>query len=89
MTARISFSGELRPAQLDAASMISEHDEGILCAPTAFGKTALASWLIAARKVNTLVLVHRQQLLNQRHARLAMFFKPPSQVNWSDWRREE
>lgn len=74
----IEFSGQLRPAQLDAASMISGHDEGILCAPTAFGKTALASWLIAARKVNTLVLVHRQQLLDQWHARLAMFFKLPA-----------
>src|SRR5450432_4257453 len=53
--------------------MIAKHDEGILCAPTAFGKTAVAAWLIAARRVNTLVLVHRQQLLDQWHARLAMF----------------
>jgi len=68
----------LRPAQLDAAAMIAEHDEGILCAPTAFGKTALAAWMIAARKVNTLVLVHRQQLLDQWHARLAMFLNLPA-----------
>ena len=58
--------------------MIAEHDEGILCAPTAFGKTAVAAWLIAARKVNTLVLVHRQQLLDQWHARLAMFLNLPA-----------
>jgi superfamily II DNA or RNA helicase len=58
--------------------MIAEHDDGILCAPTAFGKTALAAWIIAARKVNTLVLVHRQQLLDQWHARLAMFLKLPA-----------
>ena len=55
-----------------------QHDEGILCAPTAFGKTALAAWMIAARKVNTLVLVHRQQLLDQWHARLAMFLNLPA-----------
>jgi superfamily II DNA or RNA helicase len=69
----------LRPAQLDAASMIAQHDDGILCAPTAFGKTALAAWLIATRKVNTLVLVHRQQLLDQWCARLAMFLKLPAE----------
>jgi superfamily II DNA or RNA helicase len=27
----------------------------------------VAAWLIAARRVNTLVLVHRQQLLDQWH----------------------
>ena len=74
----VEFSGQLRPAQLDAAAMIAEHDEGILCAPTAFGKTALAAWIIAARKVNTLVLVHRQQLLDQWHARLTMFLNLPA-----------
>jgi superfamily II DNA or RNA helicase len=39
---------------------ITGHDEGILCAPTFFGKTVVAAWLIAKRKVNTLVIVHRQ-----------------------------
>ena len=74
----VEFRGQLRPSQQDAASMIAEHDEGILCAPTAFGKTAVAAWLIAARKVNTLVLVHRQQLLDQWHARLVMFLNLPA-----------
>ncbi len=74
----VEFSGQLRPAQVDAAAMIAEHDDGILCAPTAFGKTALAAWMIASRKVNTLVLVHRQQLLDQWHARLAMFLNLPA-----------
>src|SRR6266851_1132757 len=74
----VEFCGQLRPSQQDAVSMIAEHDEGKLCAPTAFGKTAVAAWLIAARKVNTLVLVHRQQLLDQWHARLAMFLNLPA-----------
>jgi superfamily II DNA or RNA helicase len=73
----VEFSGQLRPVQLDAAAMIAEHDEGILCAPTAFGKTALAAWMIATRRVNTLVLVHRQPLLDQWHARLEMFLNLP------------
>ena len=73
----VEFSGHLRPVQLDAAAMIAAHNDGILCAPTAFGKTALAAWMIATRKVNTLVLVHRQQLLDQWHARLEMFLNLP------------
>jgi len=74
----VKFSGQLRPAQLDAATAIAEYDDGILCAPTAFGKTALAAWMIAQRKVNTLVLVHRQQLLDQWQARLSMFLDLPA-----------
>src|SRR5271165_2196270 len=61
----VEFDGQLRPVQEEAVAAISVHDEGILCAPTAFGKTAVAAWLIAKRKVNTLILVHRQQLLDQ------------------------
>jgi len=67
------FDGQLRPVQEEAVEEVSDHDEGILCAPTAFGKTAVAAWLIAKRKVNALVLVHRQQLLDQWRERLAMF----------------
>src|SRR5712692_2636963 len=74
----VEFSGRLRPLQQDAVDALVQHDEGILCAPTAFGKTAVAAWLIAARKVNTLILVHRQQLLDQWHARLAMFLNLPA-----------
>lgn len=69
----VKFRGELRSAQKDAVAAIADHHDGILCAPTAFGKTAVAAWLIAERKVNTLVLVHRQQLLDQWHERLPMF----------------
>jgi superfamily II DNA or RNA helicase len=74
----LEFSGRLRPSQQDAVDGFVQYDEGILCAPTAFGKTAVAAWLIAARKVNTLVLVHRQQLLDQWQARLAMFLNLPA-----------
>jgi superfamily II DNA or RNA helicase len=71
------FDGQLRPVQEEAVGEVSDHDEGILCAPTAFGKTAVAAWLIAKRKVNSLVLVHRQQLLDQWRERLAMFLNLP------------
>ena len=74
----VEFSGQLRPEQLDAAAAIAQYDDGILSAPTAFGKTALAAWMIAQRKVNALVLVHRQQLLDQWQIRLAMFLNLPA-----------
>jgi superfamily II DNA or RNA helicase len=73
----VDFHGQLRPLQEEAVAHINVHDEGVLCAPTAFGKTAVAAWLIAARKVNSLVLVHRQQLMDQWRERLAMFLQLP------------
>ena len=76
----VEFHGELRPLQLEAVSRVTQYDDGILCAPTAFGKTAVAAWLIAKRKVNTLVIVHRQQLLDQWHERLAMFLNLPAKA---------
>ena len=74
----VEFQGQLRTFQEDAVSKVIEHDEGILCAPTAFGKTAVGAWLIARRKVNTLVVVHRQQLLDQWQERLSMFLDLPA-----------
>ncbi len=38
----------------------------------------MAAWLIARRKVNTLVVVHRQQLLDQWQERLGMFLDLPA-----------
>ena len=49
------------------------HDCGVLCAPTAFGKTVTAAALIARRGVNTPVLVHRPELLQQWRQRLQAF----------------
>jgi superfamily II DNA or RNA helicase len=71
------FQGRLRPFQEEAVAKIAGHDEGILCAPTAFGKTTVAAWLIAKREVNTLVVVHRQQLLDQWQQRLGKFLDLP------------
>jgi superfamily II DNA or RNA helicase len=73
----VKFAGNLRDHQPDAVAKILKHDEGILCAGTAFGKTVAAAYLIAARKTNTLVLVHRAQLLDQWRERLAAFLDLP------------
>jgi superfamily II DNA or RNA helicase/very-short-patch-repair endonuclease len=72
------FRGELRPDQQAAASAMLAHDIGVLSAGTAFGKTVVAAWLIAQRRVNTLVLVHRRQLLEQWVERLSAFLDLPA-----------
>jgi superfamily II DNA or RNA helicase len=69
----LRFSGTLRPDQEAAVMAMLEHDTGILCAPTAFGKTVAAAAMIARRGVNTLVLVHRTELLVQWQERLQAF----------------
>jgi superfamily II DNA or RNA helicase/very-short-patch-repair endonuclease len=74
----VSFKGELRAEQMVAAKAMLAHDTGVLAATTAFGKTVLAAWLIAQRGVNTLVLVHRQQLLEQWVERLSTFLGLPA-----------
>ena len=61
----VAFQGELRPEQKTAVRKMLAHDTGVLSATTAFGKTVVAAWLTAQRGVNTLVLVHRRQLLDQ------------------------
>ncbi len=69
----VDFHGDRRAGQTEAAKTLAAYDDGILGAPTAFGKTAVAAQLIAMRKVNTLVLVHRRHLMDQWRERLASF----------------
>ncbi len=56
------------------------HDTGILCAPTAFGKTVTAAAMIARRGTNTLILVHRRDLLRQWQERLQFFLSTDEDV---------
>jgi superfamily II DNA or RNA helicase len=76
----VSFLGTLRSDQEVAVSSMLSHDVGILCAPTAFGKTVTAAALIAKRSVNTLVLVHRTELLRQWQERLHAFLGVGNEV---------
>src|SRR5207237_7369537 len=68
-----SFKGVLRPEQAQAVDAVLAHEIGLLCAPTAFGKTVIAAALIGARKTTTLINVHRTQLLDQWRNRLSTF----------------
>jgi superfamily II DNA or RNA helicase len=72
---KIDFQGKLRPDQQVAADAMLKKDTGVLAATTGFGKTVIAAYLIAKRKVNTLVLVHRSQLLDQWIAHLINFLR--------------
>ncbi|ROM80356.1 DEAD/DEAH box helicase [Pseudomonas brassicacearum] len=76
----VSFLGTLRSDQEVAVSSMLSHDVGILCAPTAFGKTVTAAALIAKRSVNTLMLVHRTELLRQWQERLHAFLGVGNEV---------
>ena len=72
---QVRFKGELLPEQIPAAEALLAHDNGILSATTAFGKTVIAAYQIGQRKVNTLVLVHTQALLNQWKKALSEFLE--------------
>jgi superfamily II DNA or RNA helicase len=67
------FAGTLRPDQEAAVAAMLRHDAGVLCAPTAFGKTVVAAAMIARRRVDTLILVQRTDLLEQWQERLQSF----------------
>ena len=74
---KTKFLGKLRDSQEAAATALLKTDMGVLSATTAFGKTVIGAWLIAKRKVNTLVLVHRKQLQEQWIERLTSFLELP------------
>lgn len=69
----INFKGQLREEQQLALNEMLKYDNGILCAPTAFGKTVIGCKLIEERKVNTLILVNKLQLLTQWKERIKEF----------------
>ena len=69
----VCFNGELREEQRPALDALVAHENGILSATTAFGKTVIGAALIAEKKVNTLVLVNRTQLVLQWKERLGQF----------------
>lgn len=69
----VEFLANLFPQQQQAVDGLKSTHCGVLSATTGFGKTVVASALIAERKVNTLILVHRNQLIDQWKASLGAF----------------
>lgn len=68
-----NFNGILRPEQEEAVRALTKYDNGVISATTAFGKTVIAANIISNKKVNTLVIVHTTQLLEQWKKRLEEF----------------
>lgn len=71
----VRFKGEFREEQKAAIASLTAHDNGVLNATTAFGKTVTAIGLLVERKVNTLILVHTKALLDQWKSRLEEFLQ--------------
>jgi superfamily II DNA or RNA helicase len=76
----LMFAGQLRTDQEAAVEAMLRHDIGVLQAPPAFGKTVVAAAILARRGVNTLVLVHRAELLRQWQERLQSFLVVPPEA---------
>jgi len=74
---KVTFTGTLNVNQEEAVKNILKSDVGVLSAPPGAGKTVMACALIARRGVSTLVLVHRQPILEQWKERLLEFLGIP------------
>lgn len=70
---KFNFNGKLLSKQKEALETLILNDIGVLSAATGFGKTVIGASIITNKKTNTLILVHRQQLLEQWKERLQSF----------------
>jgi superfamily II DNA or RNA helicase len=78
---KVEFNASLTDIQNDALKVWKDNEIGILMAPPGAGKTVMACALIAERKVSTLILVHRAQLLDQWKERITEFLGiPPKEI---------
>jgi superfamily II DNA or RNA helicase len=67
------FKGTLFPQQAEAVEQLCQHDHGVLSATTGFGKTVIGAAMIERRAANTLIIVHRKQLIEQWKTSLSSF----------------
>ncbi len=67
------FNGILTKKQEKTMKELLKHDVGILCATTGFGKTVVGAKIISELKMNTLVIVNRNNLLEQWKEKLSYF----------------
>lgn len=80
---RVEFVGELREKQKEVCEKymeaVTEHGDhgggGILNLPCGFGKTVLALYLASKIRKKTLIIVHKDFLLQQWRERIGLFLK--------------
>lgn len=70
---KAEFSGVLRDRQQKAADALLRHEDGILMAPTGFGKTVIGAYIIGRLKMRTLIIVPKTNLVDQWKERLGQF----------------
>ncbi len=70
---KIKFNGELREDQKEALNEMLKYENGILEAPTGFGKTVICCKLIEKMCINTLIITFNLHLLRQWKVRLKEF----------------
>ena len=75
---RLVFNGELRSvvqkeAVRKSLDKLQNDGGGVLCLPTGTGKTVIALYIACAIKVKTLIVVHKQLLMDQWAERIAQF----------------
>ena len=77
-TPRLVFNGELRSiiqkeAVRRSLDKLQNDGGGVLCLPTGTGKTVIALYIACAIKVKTLIVVHKQLLMDQWTERIKQF----------------
>ena len=85
----IKLDLKLREKQKKALKALLSEDQGLLVASTGFGKTIVAAALIAERKVSTLILVNRVELVRQWQTRLQTLIVSDAEVGvWYGTKRK-